>query len=49
MPVLGHSWDTRGAAGMVDWGSWAGTKAPGGSGEWTLLVPLEARTLVDPT
>ena len=48
-PVLGHSWDTRGAVGMADWGSWACTKAPGGSEDLTLLAPPEARTLVDPT
>ena len=49
-PVLGHSWDTRGAVGMVGWDSWAPcTKAPAGSEELKLPAPLEARTLVDPT
>ena len=48
-PVPGHSWDTRGEVGMVDLGSWACTKAPGGSEELTHPAQPEARTLVDPT
>lgn len=49
MPVLGRSWDTRGAVGMVDWHNWACRKALGGLEELTLLGRLEAKTLVDPT
>ena len=49
MLVLGRSWDTRGAVGTVDWHSWVYRKAPGGLEELTLLGPLEAKTLVDPT
>ena len=49
MPVLGRSWDTRGAVGTVDWHNWACRKALGGLEELTLLGRLEAKTLVDPT
>ena len=49
MPVLGRSWDTRGAVETVDWHSWVCRKALGGLEELTLLGRLEAKTLVDPT